>query len=228
MKTPTEWLARYRTGSWDILTFSDGGGREDSTQETQEGQSLKQKENQQSRIPEAKFLKKKKTNNNFSRIKEWSAWVKWFWKGEKDENGVLAIGFHWLLLTLTADGLAEWQGWKPENVEGVGRLETSNKDIFPNNSARKKWGGKQRGEERVQGEITFLSRKTVHAMVMGLIQCSSWISTEQWGSSLASCRWIRGGRETYCGAQWSSLSLSKNFSQERRNNGINRITKYLD
>lgn len=60
-----------------------------------------------------------------------------------------------------------WKGW------GGQRLETSNKDIFPNNSARKKWGGKQRGEERVQGEITFLSRKTVHAMVMGLIQCSS-------------------------------------------------------
>ena len=49
------------------ITFRDGVGREDSTQETQEGQSLKQKENQHSRIPEAKLKKKQK---KFSRIKE--------------------------------------------------------------------------------------------------------------------------------------------------------------
>ena len=55
MNTPREWIERYRTGSWDIPTFRDGGDREDPTKETQEGQSLKQKENQQGRIPEAKF-----------------------------------------------------------------------------------------------------------------------------------------------------------------------------
>ena len=72
----------------------------------------------------------------------------------------------------------DWQNDRDESQRmlrqwGGQRLETPNKDIFPNNSAMKKWGGKQRGEDRVQGEITFLSRKTVHVMVMGLIQCSS-------------------------------------------------------
>lgn len=43
-----------------------------------------------------------------------------------------------------------WKGW------GGQRLETSNKDIFPNNSARKKWVVQTEGRREGSGRNHFL------------------------------------------------------------------------
>lgn len=122
-------------------------------------------------------------------------WVKCSWKVEKDENGVLAAGCNWLLLTLTATGLVEWQGWKPEcggNGENKDWRQLIKK-FFPTNSATKKWGGRRRGEEGVHSRRNyFLRLEEACVMSTGMIQCSRWIYPEQWGSPLVQWRDLSG------------------------------------